>query len=725
MAFKKYSAKLTLTKQKPFKHTMYYTDFPMWRIFNPNVNMYDINIIKFNEYFESPFAEPTDLLDLDVAGDYMTIDKTGGQIDIALNRSDFLDYEINDFQYAKIEISYDENKSETFYCWIISKHLVDNDLTYMNFKFILDIIPSFLTLRTLEYRGFITQHFQAVIDRRSFYVYKDNNISYEIEQKRRIERKKWNISCDELCQGEENLYYNHHFKSSRNILGAYVYNTKLPDGIPEGKSWLSNNAFLRVGIGQQVCDKPPCTLNFSPWFIGNISACNIPTNAGGSPLVNQKVFTSFEDTYNRWKLMGGQIVYDEISFNSPNQPPTNFILIILYESTGDFNLKNFQLKINEFPNEQFKYNDFKSAIPLHFQDNHTKYMIKSNQDEINEIDEELIFLNGFNYQDSSNQGKWIDDILLQVNHRALPDSIFYDVYFNDWTNPNNISKIEFNQRNIKLILSFENWMRIYSQASDLDNYLRANAEQRKIAQQQNVNEYVTSLGKRTLGGIISGALVGAKVGSLGGAGGAAIGGALGLLTVVGSKFFDQATGTDFDSQDRARLRDLRSGFTPPIPSSVGANYTSIYTPLVGGVNLETQIMHPLGLYVTEVTSFGWEWKYNFTNYQTLGQNSQDLLNNIINFGEKCYRQVQQFNLFDFIVNNKTDQDKFYIHFAGATASNQVYYSNIFEVVEQMFIELLVTGIRFIFQDNLFGLPTKSQLKGKLIYDYDKIESKIK
>lgn len=682
MAFKKYTAKMTFTNKVPKQHLKYYTDFPLYAKKENNENVIDNE--KMYEYFNEPFSNEAIKINVDVKGDDLDITEFD-LFSAKIKRSFFENYDIKYFNYVLVEIFWDENSSEKFYCWIIRKNLIYNDLSFMNFSFIVDYFPTF-------YEQIKEQYMLVVIDRRSFPIYKSKD-SIQDELKRRLERKSWNISCDELCQADDILYYSHHFKSLNKVHGKYIYHEKLKQ-VPNYLS--SPNYGILTSNNTAICDKPPCSVNISPLFKINIGSRVISENPNAIFPAKTFEFDNFEVSYKRWLNMNDDKILKDIKQLIKDSEIGDFVLIFLYEYNNLGSENNFKLSIREYPNEENKYDDFKFHIPLHFQQFHTEYVVRANQDEINQIQTELIFLSGYNKKEKN---FWKDDINLNIAFRTSADDIFYDVYYdNNYENKKN----EFVQNTINPLISFNTWMKIFYKGDDWENYLRSNKERRKIARASQNKDFLVGATSKILGGSIAGGIAAAKYGATIGSyfglnpisigTGVLVGATIGFATFFGKSLIDEYVGTSERAQMEAREKDLMNSSSPPIPSNVGGDYISIFANKKE--ENELQIMHPLGVYVTEMVAFGWEWKNEFESFDKLGVASQKLLDNLIKFGEKCFKTIDNFNLFEFILKNKTDQNVFYIHMASAIPKNFVFYSNIFSILESGLSETLMTGLRF-------------------------------
>lgn len=673
MSYQSYTAKIILTEKVPNFHTKQITDFNFY------VKNNLISVDDFKKYFEEPFQDTT-LKEIVISGDSLNIGIADGTINCSIDRKEFENEKIL-YRYAKVELTYDLKKTEFFYCWVTRQMIRETSLTKIDINLLLDLIPSF-------FDSIILQLFDVNITQRSMRIFKSSE-SYLKEREYRFERQKYNLSCSSRCQSEQFLYYRHHFKSQNKIEGLIIFDSELPEDFKKD-GYFTNNEYPAyspefLGFEKQ---NVPINWSISPFFLTYNRILKIKKD--GSTTENES-FNNFDDLFLKQRNWYGQFLLDQIRKQVPNVNFYRYLFICLYENKNNL-INNFNLNIFENESEKFKYNDFKNNIPLHFQEFHTKYMIIANQDSINEIPINQIFYDGFNLDKSIKENKWIDDVLISICQRLLPTTTYYDVFYWNFTKELINPKKEFNQNNIQPLLSFETIIKFYIQETDFNAFLRANPDREKIAKQEDIKNFlIRSLGLIG-GGVVGGAKIGVKIGSVGGGLGAFLGLTLGALIAVGTQIYNRTNLLDSSGQLETQKQELKNSFKPALTSDVGGNYISFI------FENEEKIMHPLGIYCLEITSFGWEWKYNFTDYKNYGIHSQKLLNNLINYGENCDYLVNNFNLFNYVLKNRTDQNIFYIKISQGVSSNQIFYSNIFYNVDNTLILLLIAGIRFHFID---------------------------
>lgn len=234
-----------------------------------------------------------------------------------------------------------------------------------------------------------------------------------------------------------------------------------------------------------------------------------------------------------------------------------------------------------------------------------------------------------------------------------------------------------------------NWPIIYIQETDLDKYLRSSGEQRKLQSSVERNNLIKNMALGALGG----AFAGARVGSAGGLQGALIGSVIGFVIGIAGFFTTEIKGLfgpTYEQREEARQKDLANGFTPSVPSNLATNY-------IFGVGTDDYLRNDniLGIKCLVLTSYNWE---NNLHPKRDNLDTQRLLFNLINYGEKCQKYFREFNFLQFVAKNKTDQNSFFIM---AEQVKTVYYSNwskIFSKMPEIFATLMTTGLRFNFQN---------------------------
>lgn len=683
MAFTPSRFILTLSKKSPSKHSKHYADTPVWR--KKENDKYVVDIDKYDQYFEEPFKNSEDLFEIELSYDNSII-SDDGRINIRIPRDKIDNYDTSQFNYAKVTFYYDVT-SEEIYLWTISKKIISESLSFILFTFAFDFIPSYL-------KFILKQKLWISMFSRSFHIFKNPSLSFEEEKKIRNERLKYNIICDEKCESKSMLLLNNHFTKQDGDPDYYMaltYKVKIPSELGD-KNYTTgtlaikneNGIIKNVPLETYSLEDRIQSINFTPIYFGNnrVTTINDDDATAKCSLDGKPApLSTFSNSINRFNNLSSLRNTGETclpNYFTEDFEPENTRLFIYQPSRFASDVRSYEKQMNLKFKRNDNYDNLKENIPYHFIHLHSKYFLRSTQEDIYEVEPNIVFFNGY---DSSQKDKWISDFKIILSRRMTTTSVFYDIY---WDNENNALNNYFSQVDIKPLGSFEFWGRLYTNSTDLERYLKENQERRKVDRQSEIVSNTTSAIKSILIGAGTGAAFGGVVG-------AAVGAFIGILTYSGSFLISQLTGTDYEGKDRALLQDLRNRSTS-IPNTLSGEFLSFYD------LKETQKMHPTSFFITEAIGFAWEWKFNFTNFSTYGEASKKQLENLINFGERVNNDFYDFDLFDFIVNSKTDIDIFYLKTKECRPLNEVFYSNIIPDVQITFCEFLNSGTRFRFFD---------------------------
>lgn len=699
MAFKKYTAEVILTTELPKEHSINYTDFNIYRKFDEVSEKYILDDDKFINYFNEPFSDEKNLLKRELSGDNIVIQSGNGIFDLRFHRDWFCEVDFNIYKYAKVKLFFDETKSEEFYCWINTILLDNNQLVYINMNLVIDLIPT-------NYFQIKKQLYSTVITRRSFDVFK-SNLSYLKEQEKRLERFSWNISCDDLCKSEHYISriipidHERYIENNPNepgrkrwgdkkeIRGMFIWDSVLnKENAKYGYNFSNLEQFTDILNNDFLKSLQPASIPQPPIFQINLSKIDIPImERPGYLTLIDGTYLNFDNylilrNYVYQYLRGKRLLEVLGNGKEVNPKPENIITMFLYPYNKIEKKKERSFKALASPED---YNFYKD-IPLHYKQLHTKYTIIGNQDEVGEIKSDFVFLNGYNYLDSINLGKWVECVPLKIFPRITTQNVVLDIYATNWI------KASFHNKetptltwDITPILSLDFWVKIYAEVSALEKYLRSNEEQRKLQMQQARNTYIFGI----IGSALAGAAVGASTGSKFGPYGIGIGITIGAVIGIAGYFFkEHVLGIRPEDAEKAKQKDLQNSFSPSIPSILGGNYIFGNTPQLNNY-------HVLGIGLLIVSGYGWE---NNISQETDKIDSQRMLNNLINFGEKCQKYFKEFNFLEFVANNKTDKDVFYIVGEQSRPKNSIKWSNIISDLPLIFASLMETGLRFHFKD---------------------------
>lgn len=689
MAFTKYTAEVILTTELPTSHNINYTDFNIYRKFDDVNKKYVLDDNKFKNYFNEPFINKENILSKNLAGDNINIDSSSGFINLKFKRDWFGEVDYNEYKYAKIKLFFDETKYEEFYCWINNIIIDNTQLVYLKMKLTIDLIPT-------NYESIKKQYYTTVITRRSFNVWKSKN-NYEDERQLRLNRFSWNISCDNLCQASH--YHSHiiplevdryvvdnpaggkMWGEKKEIRGMFIFNLSSSTSA-DANFYNSIEKFTDPYNVDFKKSLQPASIPQPPIFLLSIYNKNIPPKDETSGYLNFSTYGILRDyVYNYLrddKLL--KVIFDGVI---PESKPSQILNIFLYPYNKEIDKKERDFKTYANTSLYTWYNQ-----PLHYLQYHTKYSVIGNQDELGEISNDYIFLEGYDYLSSINSQKWIDAIPLKIYPRITTENVVLDVYPTQWI-PSAVQNKDISTKvwDITPALSLDFWVKIYPEEDALSKYLRSSQEQRKLQKQQARNAYIKKGIGSVLGGAIAGATAGAKITAIGGVPGMLAGAILGI---IGFFVSEHILNLSPEQQELNKQQDIANSFTPSIPSNLGGDYIFGNTPTL------TEY-HPLGVGVLIISAYGWEDNLEISNIDRM-VDSKRMLNNLINFGEKCEKYFKEFNFFEFVANNKTDQEVFYLVGEQSVPKNQLKWSNIFENLPETFAQLMQTGLRFHFKE---------------------------